>query len=72
MIELKTRTKKWGNSVGILLPKRFGVRADEDIHVHIEPAKRFTTVKDIFGTFKLKQSTKALMKEIDRELYTGE
>ena len=68
MIELVAKTKKWGNSVGILLPRRLGIGEDEDVRVHIEPANSFTKVKDIFGTFKLKRSVKSLMKEIDRDL----
>ena len=72
MIELKTRTRKWGHSVGILIPKQFGIKEDEELRIHIEPANRFTKVKDIFGTFKLNRSVKSLMKEIDRDLSPGE
>ena len=68
MIELQLKTKKWGNSVGLLIPKRYSLRANQEVKVHIEPAKRFSTVKDIFGTLKEKHSTKQLMHEIDKEL----
>ncbi len=71
MIELKTRTKKWGHSVGILIPKQFGIKEDEELRVHIEPANRFTKVKDIFGMLHLKKPTGKLMKEIDHELDIG-
>ena len=68
MIELETKTRKWGNSIGILLPKRYGIKVDQDVCLHIAPAKKYTKVKDIFGLVKFKKSTKQLMKEIDLEL----
>lgn len=68
MMELKTRTKKWGNSIGILLPKKMGIKADEEVRVHVEPAKHILRVKDIFGKHHFKRPIKTLLKEIDREL----
>ncbi len=68
MIELKTKAKKWGNSVGILLPKDLGIKPNQEVNIHLEPTKRFSTIKDIFGKLQFKRSVKALMKEIDEEL----
>ena len=68
MIELQLKTKKWGNSVGLIIPKKYSIRPHQEVKVHIEPIKKFTTVKDIFGTFKSKRSTKQIMREIDKEL----
>lgn len=68
MIEITARTKKWGNSIGVILPKNLGFREDQDVHMAIESPGRKTKVKDIFGTIKLKKSTEELMKEIDSEL----
>jgi antitoxin component of MazEF toxin-antitoxin module len=68
MIEIKIKAKKWGNSVGILLPKKLGIKPDQEINIHLEPARRVTRVKDIFGTVHLKGTVKALMEEIDQEL----
>jgi antitoxin component of MazEF toxin-antitoxin module len=68
MIDVKARTRKWGNSVGIVLPKELGFRPNEEIVVHLEPGKRHTRARDIFGKFKFKGSVEELMREIDKDL----
>lgn len=68
MIELKAKVKKWGNSLGIILPKNTGMKENQDVIVHIAPARQVTRVKDIFGAGKLRKSVAELMKEIDEEL----
>jgi antitoxin component of MazEF toxin-antitoxin module len=68
MIDLKARTRKWGNSVGVVLPKELGIRPNEEITIHLEPGRSHTRVKDIFGKFKVKGGVAALMKEIDEDL----
>ena len=71
MIEHETRLKAWGNSIGIVLPKedikKEGLHVDQKVKVVITPVKTLK-VKDIFGQLKLKQSTKELLKEVDKEL----
>ena len=71
MIEVTTRTKEWGNSVGVILPKKMGFLPDQEVHIHIELLKKFTRVKDIFGKIKLKRNVAVLMKELDEELDVG-
>lgn len=71
MIEVTTRTKEWGNSVGIILPRSLGFEPDQEVHIHVEIPENFTSVADIFGKIKLKRDTKSLMKEIDYELDIG-
>ena len=68
MIEFKARTKKWGNSIGIIIPKSAGIKDDEEVIIHIQPAKKFTTVADIFGTMKFKKPVDQIMREIDEDL----
>ncbi len=60
--------KKWGNSLGITLPKNI-VKEE-----HIKPMKKIKVLvmeetkqdlKTIFGTLKLKKPTQQLMEEID-------
>lgn len=68
MIDLKTRTKQWGNSVGVILPKDLGIGADEEVRIHVERTSGVSRVKDLFGKFRTHKSTRELMKEIDREL----
>ena len=74
MMELKAKTKKWGNSIGIVIPKE--VVRQEDIKpnqeiVLIVNTKPITRAKDIFGTLKFKESTDKLMREIDKEFNVG-
>lgn len=71
MLEFKARTKKWGNSVGLVLPKKLGIPEGKELVVFVEPARNVTHVKDIFGKFKFKQDVASLMKEIDKELDFG-
>lgn len=68
MIELITRTKSWGNSVGVLLPKKLGFKEEQEVHLHIELPRPVTKVKDIFGKLPIKKSTKDIMKELREEL----
>ncbi|MBI4159357.1 hypothetical protein HY500_03825 [Candidatus Woesearchaeota archaeon] len=65
MIEIQTTTRKWGNSVGVLLGKSFKPNKKVIILVSEE---NISKAKDIFGTLKLKTPTKILEKEIDKEL----
>lgn len=70
MMEIKAKTKKWGNSIGIIIPKeairKENIKPDQEVTVLIS-AKPITKGKDICGTLKFKESTEELMREIDRE-----
>lgn len=71
MIECKTRLKKWGNSLGVVIPKdeikKSGLRRDQAVRIIVTPEKT-VKVKDIFGKLKTEKSTKRIMKEVDKEL----
>ncbi len=71
MIEYETKLRKWGNSIGLIIPKedakREGLRDDESVRAVIIP-KKSLKVKDIFGKLKLKRSTEEIMRETDKEL----
>ncbi|MBS3153616.1 hypothetical protein J4426_03575 [Candidatus Woesearchaeota archaeon] len=67
MKELIRTTKKWGNSVGILLGKDF--KPNTKVRVLISEEKKVTKAGDVFGILKMKTSTEKLMKEIDKELW---
>ena len=69
-MEIKAKTKKWGNSIGVLIPK--GVVREENIKPNQEiilmiSKKHITTGRDIWGTLKFKESTEELMREVDKE-----
>ncbi|MBI2542028.1 hypothetical protein HYV80_04935 [Candidatus Woesearchaeota archaeon] len=70
MMEIKAKTKKWGNSIGILIPKeairKENIKLDQEVTVLIR-AKPVTKGKDIWGTLKFKESTEELMREVDKE-----
>ena len=74
MIELKAKTKKWGNSIGILIPKeairKENIKPDQEVTVLIS-AKPITKAGDIFGTMKFKKSTEELMREVDKDFDVG-
>lgn len=74
MMEIKTKTKKWGNSIGILIPKeairKENIKPDQEVTVLIS-AKPITKAGDIFGTMKFSKSTDKLMRELDKEFDFG-
>ena len=71
MIECETKLKKWGNSIGFIIPKqeveKENLHPDQIVKAIIKP-KEVVKVKDIFGRLKFKKSTEQIMKEIRNEL----
>jgi len=65
MIEIVTKTRKWGNSVGVLLGN--GIKPNKKVRV-IVIEDNVTRVKDIFGTMKFSKSAEQMERETDREL----
>ena len=55
MEQINTKVKKWGNSLGVILPKKVvdseDIKEDSEILITIQSIKK-TKVKDIFGTLK--------------------
>ena len=71
MIETECEVKKWGNSLGIVIPKeaveQIQLKAEQKIKVAIAKP-RTTKAKEIFGILKFKRSTRKLIKEADKTL----
>ena len=69
-MEIETRTKKWGSSLGIIIPKRIviteRIQAGQKISVDILSKKK-TTGADIFGKFKFKKPIQVLLDETDKD-----
>jgi hypothetical protein len=65
MIELETMTRKWGNSVGILIGNK--IKPNKKVKVTIVEDK-VATAGDLFGILKFKKSAEQLEKEIDKDL----
>ncbi len=55
-MEIEARTKKWGSSLGIVIPKdlveRENLKKDQLIKILAVETEKKTKVKDIFGTLK--------------------
>ena len=66
MIEVKTITRKWGNSIGIALSrdiiKRAHIKPNKEIRLYI-PEKRLNLSK-VFGTLKINESTQKIVDKI--------
>ena len=63
---IATKTRKWGNSLGIIIPKEevenLNLRENQTIVVEI--TKKENPLKELFGFGKLKKPTEELLKEI--------
>ncbi len=71
-MEVETILKQWGNSLGIIIPKKeikiHNLRKNEKVIININK-QHFTKVKDLYGMFpQLKDNTEKAMKQINKEL----
>ena len=52
MVETEVKTRKWGSSIGVVLPKELvddiGIKPNETIRIDV---KKGVKVKDVFGMF---------------------
>ncbi len=67
-MKLTTTTKRWGNSVGILLPRKLGFKPDQEVTILIGSA-RPVLAKDLWGLLKTGKSTAKVMRELKKELH---
>lgn len=73
MVEIKVKTRKWGNSIGIIIPKevvkREKLKSGQEITILI--LKDSGILKRTFGSMRnrIKEPTQRIMDELDRELY---
>lgn len=72
MIEVKSRLRKWGNSLGVVVPQKVieneNAREGDEVILFLKTDSE-NLLRKMFGSFKFKKSTDELMKEIDEELY---
>ena len=78
MERIRTMVRKWGNSLGVILPREVvekeKLREGLEISIAITP-KNTTTVGELFDLSekmrlpKLKKSTEKIMKEVDAQLW---
>ncbi len=74
MEAVTAKARKWGNSLGITLPKevvkREGIKPGMKVQLLVTSNPR-NPVRESFGMLKgkIRKSTDDIMREIDRELY---
>ena len=75
-MEIETVLRKWGNSLGIVIPKKelvsLQLKANQKVRITLRK-KPVTKVKDMLGflekrNIRLEKSTEEIMREIDAEL----
>ncbi len=67
---IEVKTKKWGNSIGIIIPsetvEKFNINPGEEIVVEIE--KKGNVLKEMFGKAKFKKkSAERMLMEFRKE-----
>ena len=66
---IEVKTKKWGNSIGVVIPKetieRFNIKPEEEIIIEIE--KKNNVLKELFGKARFKKSSKKMIQEFRKE-----
>ncbi|MFQ5531823.1 MAG: AbrB/MazE/SpoVT family DNA-binding domain-containing protein [Candidatus Nanoarchaeia archaeon] len=78
MERITTKVKKWGNSLGVILPKKVvnseNIKEGLEVNITIQPKNKMT-VKDLFEFAeknklpRLKKTTEQIMREVDEELW---
>ena len=69
-METTVKTKKWGNSLGIVLPsdlvREEEIKVGEEVVVEIK--KRTNVLKELFGALKFDTPTDKLLKEVRKDM----
>ena len=67
---LEVKTKKWGNSIGIIIPseavEKFNIKPEEKIIIEI--SKKGNILQEMFGTMKSNKTSKQMISESRKEL----
>ncbi len=62
---ITVKAKKWGNSVGIILPKELQIKPNEELRVQIVKTSERPPAKVAWGLFKKKADTQAILDELN-------
>lgn len=69
MIELETKARKWGNSIGVSLPKdvieKANIKPNKEVRLFIQDKK--VDISKVFGTLKIKKPTQEILDEIRQD-----
>jgi antitoxin component of MazEF toxin-antitoxin module len=67
---IETKTKQWGNSIGVIIPsqtvERLSLKPEESIV--IEVSRKENVLKELFGKAKTGKSADKIMKEVRKDL----
>ncbi len=73
MVSVTAKVKKWGNSLGIVIPKETvnEENIEEGDELEVIMIKKTDVIKETFGMLKgkLKRNTDEVLAEVDRELW---
>lgn len=66
MIEVETVARKWGNSIGVSLPRdvveKANIKPDKGVKIFVQD--RRVDLSKFFGTLKIKKPTQEILDEI--------
>lgn len=64
-MEIEVKTKKWGNSIGLIIPseaiERLNIRPEEEVVIEI--GKKKNVLRELFGTMKSKKTARQMLNE---------
>lgn len=67
---IEVKTKKWGNSIGIVIPsktvKKLNIKPEEEIVIEIE--KKYNVLKELFGAVKFRKSKEEILRETRKDM----
>lgn len=68
---IKCRARQWGNSIGIILPKRVveenNIKPYEEIVIEVK-GKAGNVLRELYGSIKFSKPTRQLLKEARKDL----
>ncbi len=71
METLKVKARRWGNSIGLVIPsdivEKEDIRPGKEVEILI--TKKTNVLRETFGTMKFKKSAQQIKNELRKELY---
>ena len=71
LVEITSQVRRWGRSVGIVIPKetvkKANIKAGDEIRLFV--IGKNNPLQETFGILKPKRPTEQVLKEVDRELW---
>lgn len=61
------KVKKWGNSMGVILPKEMGVKPDDEVLAKLVKLEKRGTAGAARGLFRKKADTQAILDELKED-----